>query len=111
MKRRNVAQPWTCVHGGTSATLVALLEGRTLFTANVGDSSALVGMQGRRLVVSTTIKAWNYSHARVRVQYSARFDCVSGAASAGCVEWFPSEQLYRLIRVAGIIDDYHVVTV
>ena len=51
MKRRSMTQPWTCVHGGTSATLVALLEGRTLLTANVGDSSALLAMQGRRLEV------------------------------------------------------------
>lgn len=51
MKRRSMTHPWTCVHGGTSATLVALLEGRTLITANVGDSSALLAMQGRRLEV------------------------------------------------------------
>lgn len=52
MKRRSMAQPWSCVHGGTSATLVALVEGRTLYTANVGDSSALLAMQGRRVEVS-----------------------------------------------------------
>lgn len=51
MKRRSMTQPWTCVHGGTSATLVALMEGRTLLTANVGDSSALLAMSGRRLEV------------------------------------------------------------
>lgn len=55
MKRRSVTHPWTCVHGGTSATLVALLEGRTLLTANVGDSSALLAMQGRRLEVHTIL--------------------------------------------------------
>lgn len=52
MKRRSVTQPWTCVHGGTSGTLVALMEGRTLVTANVGDSSALLAMNGRRLEVT-----------------------------------------------------------
>ncbi|CAM9856321.1 unnamed protein product [Scytosiphon promiscuus] len=51
MKRRSLTQPWSCVHGGTSATLVALVEGRTLYTANVGDSSALLAMQGRRVEV------------------------------------------------------------
>lgn len=51
MKRRSMTQPWSCVHGGTSATLVALVEGRTLYTANVGDSSALLAMQGRRVEV------------------------------------------------------------
>lgn len=56
MKRRSITQPWTCVHGGTSATLVALLEGRTLLTANVGDSSALVAMQGRRLTVEDLVQ-------------------------------------------------------
>eukprot|EP00903_Cladosiphon_okamuranus_P014142 g13143.t1 len=52
MKRRSMTQPWSCVHGGTSATLVALVEGRTLYTANVGDSSALLGIRGRRVEVS-----------------------------------------------------------
>eukprot|EP00752_Nemacystus_decipiens_P005815 g5260.t1 len=52
MKRRSLTQPWSCVHGGTSATLVALVEGRTLYSANVGDSSALLAMQGRRIEVS-----------------------------------------------------------
>ncbi|CAN0255302.1 unnamed protein product, partial [Hapterophycus canaliculatus] len=51
MKRRSLTQPWSCVHGGTSATLVALIEGRTLYSANVGDSSALLAMQGRRVEV------------------------------------------------------------
>lgn len=59
MKRRSMTQPWTCVHGGTSATLVALLEGRTLLTANVGDSSALLAMQGRRLEVRVMVWCWS----------------------------------------------------
>ncbi|CAM9709405.1 unnamed protein product, partial [Phaeothamnion confervicola] len=42
MKRRSLAQPWTCVHGGTSGSVVAVVEGRRLLTANVGDSSCLL---------------------------------------------------------------------
>lgn len=33
---------WSCVHGGTTATVCVLLDGRWLYTANVGDSTALM---------------------------------------------------------------------
>ncbi|CAM9769578.1 unnamed protein product [Ectocarpus sp. 4 AP-2014] len=58
MKRRSMTQPWSCVHGGTSASLLALVEGRTLYTANVGDSSALLAMQGRRVEVRFCMCVW-----------------------------------------------------
>ncbi len=42
LKRRLASQQsWLCVHGGTSCTITALI-GRTLYTANVGDSSAIL---------------------------------------------------------------------
>jgi len=41
MKRRSVGEAWGCVHGGTSCTLVALVN-QWLYIANVGDSTALL---------------------------------------------------------------------
>ena len=42
MKRRLASQQsWLCVHGGTSCTVTALI-GRVIYTANVGDSSAIL---------------------------------------------------------------------
>ena len=38
MKKKNPAQNWSCVHGGTSCSIVALV-GNYLYCANVGDSS------------------------------------------------------------------------
>ncbi|CAM9130983.1 unnamed protein product [Chrysoparadoxa australica] len=42
MKRRSLATPWSCVHGGTSGSLVAIVQGKKLVIANVGDSSAIM---------------------------------------------------------------------
>ena len=42
-KRRRADQPWTCVYGGTTATVVVLVDGRFLINAHVGDSSAMLG--------------------------------------------------------------------
>merc|ERR1711991_638855 len=42
MKRRLASQQsWLCVHGGTSCTVAALI-GRVIYTANVGDSTAIL---------------------------------------------------------------------
>ncbi len=42
MKRRLASQQsWLCVHGGTSCSVAALI-GRVIYTANVGDSSAIL---------------------------------------------------------------------
>jgi hypothetical protein len=41
MKRRTTADYWSCVHGGTSCSLVALV-GNVLYIGNVGDSSAIL---------------------------------------------------------------------
>jgi len=41
MKRKSGNDPWSCVHGGTSCTLVAIVN-QFMFIANVGDSSALL---------------------------------------------------------------------
>lgn len=41
MKRRSTADYWSCVHGGTSCSLVALV-GNALYIANVGDSTAIM---------------------------------------------------------------------
>ncbi|EQC40250.1 hypothetical protein SDRG_02896 [Saprolegnia diclina VS20] len=42
LKRKGPSQPYTCVQGGTTATLAILLHGTRLLVANVGDSSALL---------------------------------------------------------------------
>ncbi|KAG5188671.1 phosphatase 2C-like domain-containing protein [Tribonema minus] len=49
VKRRSMSCPWSCVHGGTSGSVVALVEGRRILVANVGDSAALLAMRGRAL--------------------------------------------------------------
>jgi len=43
IKRQAPSQPWTCTHGGTTATVVAILDGWRMIVANVGDSTALWG--------------------------------------------------------------------
>lgn len=43
IKRQNATQAWTCTHGGTTATVVVLLDGWRMIVANVGDSTALWG--------------------------------------------------------------------
>lgn len=44
LKRRQAIQPWTCVHGGTSLSVVAIVN-TTMFTANVGDSTGILCAQ------------------------------------------------------------------
>lgn len=41
LKRRGGAQAWSCVHGGSSCTIV-LIIGTKMYIANVGDSSAIL---------------------------------------------------------------------
>lgn len=43
MKRRNRSMAWMCVHGGSSCSLVFVIDGKRVVTANVGDSSVLMG--------------------------------------------------------------------
>jgi len=47
LRRRHEAQAWMCVHGGSTGTVAAILDGRRAVIANVGDSTALVaGVSG-----------------------------------------------------------------
>jgi hypothetical protein len=48
MKRKVPSQNWSCIHGGSSCSIVALV-GNKLFSANVGDSSVTLctGVAGR----------------------------------------------------------------
>ncbi|KDO21277.1 hypothetical protein SPRG_13576 [Saprolegnia parasitica CBS 223.65] len=46
LQRKGPSQPYTCVQGGTTATLAILLHGTRLLVANVGDSSALLAGAG-----------------------------------------------------------------
>lgn len=39
LKRKNSSYPWTCIHGGSSCSIVAIV-GCHLYISNVGDSSA-----------------------------------------------------------------------
>jgi serine/threonine protein phosphatase PrpC len=43
IKRQSSSQAWTCTHGGTTATVVVILDGWRMIVANVGDSTALWG--------------------------------------------------------------------
>lgn len=42
LRRRHDAQAWMCVHGGTTATVAAMVRGRRVVVANVGDSTAIL---------------------------------------------------------------------
>jgi hypothetical protein len=48
VKRRRDGQPWMCVHGGTSCSVIAIV-GQTMIIANVGDSSGLICASHREL--------------------------------------------------------------
>ena len=54
LKRRNLSQSWLCVHGGTSCSIVAVI-GRKIYTANVGDSSAILCASSSLLVPSNLV--------------------------------------------------------
>jgi serine/threonine protein phosphatase PrpC len=41
MKRKTSAEGWTCVHGGTSCTIVLIAQ-MNIYVANVGDSTAAI---------------------------------------------------------------------
>jgi hypothetical protein len=41
LRRKRDMQPWLCVHGGTSCSIIAIV-GTTMIIANVGDSSAVM---------------------------------------------------------------------
>ena len=43
VKRKSASDAWTCTHGGTTATVVVVLDGWRMIVANVGDSTALWG--------------------------------------------------------------------
>eukprot|EP00602_Paraphysomonas_sp_CaronLab_P004867 CAMPEP_0185025198 /NCGR_PEP_ID=MMETSP1103-20130426/8250_1 /TAXON_ID=36769 /ORGANISM="Paraphysomonas bandaiensis, Strain Caron Lab Isolate" /LENGTH=429 /DNA_ID=CAMNT_0027558347 /DNA_START=82 /DNA_END=1371 /DNA_ORIENTATION=+ len=54
VKRKSSSHPWACVHGGTSCSLVALVN-TTLYTANVGDSSGIL-CSSRAILAQSMVK-------------------------------------------------------
>lgn len=42
LRRRHESQAWMCVHGGTTGTMCAVVDGRYVVVANVGDSTAIL---------------------------------------------------------------------
>jgi serine/threonine protein phosphatase PrpC len=51
VKRTNPSSQWSCVHGGSSCSIVAIVGSR-LYSANVGDSSAILCSQHSMLYTS-----------------------------------------------------------
>eukprot|EP00753_Platysulcus_tardus_P016602 PLAT5881.1.p1 GENE.PLAT5881.1~~PLAT5881.1.p1 ORF type:complete len:485 (+),score=256.97 PLAT5881.1:33-1487(+) len=41
--RRKRTMTWSCVHGGTTASVLVILDGRRMILANLGDSTVVVG--------------------------------------------------------------------
>ncbi len=69
VKRKSPREPWMNVHGGTTATIVVICDGKRVISANVGDSSALMISKGR-----------NVTQEGVAQQPSKEF-CLDGEAS------------------------------
>ena len=53
VNRARQGAAWNCVHGGTTASVVVVLDGALLISANVGDSTAMTCNLGPSMVPST----------------------------------------------------------
>ncbi len=49
VKRKRMIDPWVNVHGGTTATIIVICNGKHIITANVGDSSAMMLAKGKNV--------------------------------------------------------------
>jgi len=55
--------PAMCVHGGTTATMVAVLDGSLMVVANCGDSSAVMCGVSREAFPMQSIESWPAARA------------------------------------------------
>ena len=57
-KRVRGGSNWSCVHGGTTVSVVVILDGKTLVSANVGDSTSLMLGLGSSLKAGQTMASF-----------------------------------------------------
>jgi hypothetical protein len=58
VKRCRPNSSWNCVHGGTTVSVVVILNGSIMISANVGDSTALVCNLGSSMVPATLFTSY-----------------------------------------------------
>lgn len=58
LRRRHESQAWMCVHGGTTGTVVVIIDGRRMVVANVGDSTAILCGTGEQALMRD-ISTWD----------------------------------------------------
>jgi hypothetical protein len=96
-QRGGDASPAQCVHGGTTATVVIVLDAQYLLVANVGDSSGLlVGFDNRSFV--RHINEWPAYSAGLASVFAGG----GGGGGSGSGEGGPGSLLSAALRLPAV---------